>query len=224
MGADIGGLGKDHFKIELVSLWGPVREMKPDQVNEWEWQITPKGDEALGVNKLKVSIYYPDLDSAGRSYNQLVGQIEFQVEVTEPPKSLRERVTGFFQTTRGVIVALASAVAAVTGAIIGILTILDRRSKRSAKTSQSTEKTAPQAGHAGGQERSAVIRGQYTARKWIKAGWSERRVSAQPKLRAVLISGEHFKTGCLSLFYPNISQVIYELIDFFHRIEIPDHA
>ncbi len=112
MGAGLRGVDFDHFKIVSVPPGG-LRHMQTQAINWWKWSISPKNEDAVGVNHLEVYIYLPSKLSDGTPYNQETNTIPFDITVSAPPTSFEK----FFDTATGKISAVAGTIAALAGAI-----------------------------------------------------------------------------------------------------------
>lgn len=108
MGADLRGADINHFNKDAVPPSG-LRRMQSEAINWWKWNLSPKGEEAVGVNDLEVIIYLPRMREDGTAFNEETNIIPFQLEVKRGP------VKGS-QIARDVLTVL-EAIAIIGGAI-----------------------------------------------------------------------------------------------------------
>lgn len=83
MGARLEGVDVDNFKVDSVPPDG-VRDMLPNAINWWKWNIKPKNADVSGTNYLRVSIYLPNASDPS-DYGELLAPINFTIDVTGNP-------------------------------------------------------------------------------------------------------------------------------------------
>lgn len=84
MGADVRGLDEANFDIRPVPPDG-LRHMQAQAVNWWKWNISPIGENAIGVNSLEVFVFLPNTLEDGTPFNEEVNIIPFEIEVLAAP-------------------------------------------------------------------------------------------------------------------------------------------
>jgi hypothetical protein len=122
MGAGLRGVDLSRFRADAVPPGG-LRRLYPEAVNWWKWNITPVGEEALGINRLEIYIYLPYTRSDGTSFNQETNTVPLQIEVVHARRGL----FGGGPAPLGVIVAALAAVGGAGGALTGALRFVQAR-------------------------------------------------------------------------------------------------
>ncbi len=84
MGARLGGLDVRSFEIVPVPPDG-IREMQPNAINWWKWNVSAVDSGAVGDNQLEVVVYLPNILSDGTTFNEETNLIPFTLIVSEQP-------------------------------------------------------------------------------------------------------------------------------------------
>jgi hypothetical protein len=148
MGAGLRGVDLSRFRADAVPPGG-LRRLYPNAVNWWKWNITPVGEEALGINRLEIYIYLPYIRSDGTPFNQETNTVPLQIEVVHARRGL----FGGGPAPLGVIVAALAAVGGAGGALTGALRFVQAR--REERPTAPTPHEAP----GGGDEISVSVGG-----------------------------------------------------------------
>ncbi|MBK9745797.1 MAG: PD40 domain-containing protein [Chloroflexi bacterium] len=82
LGAELRGVDLDRFDI-YPSPTDYVLRLNLDEVNYWEWELVPRGNQALGVNFLSANVYQPVVQADGTVAKNSLFDARFTIEVVQ---------------------------------------------------------------------------------------------------------------------------------------------